>query len=133
MNKDVKEIINNVSKYLDLKRECIEKQYENLYDVVDLFVSEVIELKNVVIDLCSFIDAGKRQTNLTDNQISLEVIKHEEENLVNEIADVLLTTVRLIKEFNLEEALAEMVQYKYERQVGRELKRFKNVKNELLK
>lgn len=133
MYKNFDDIINNLFKYLELKKECIEKQYENLYDVVDLFASEVIELKNVVIDLCSFIDAGKRQTNLNDNKISLEVIKHEEENLVNEIADVLLTSVRLIYEFNLQEALSEMIEYKYERQVGRELKRIKNVKNELLK
>ena len=126
MDNNIKNIIKNVMNYLDLKRECIEKQYENLYDVVDLFASEVVELKNVVIDLCSFIDLGKRQTNLTDNQITLEVIKHEEENLVNEIADVLLTSARLIYEFNLQEALSEMIQYKYERQVGRELKRFKN-------
>lgn len=133
MDKNFDDIINNLFKYLELKKECIEKQYENLYDVVDLFASEVIELKNVTIDLCSFIDAGKRQTNLTDNQITLEVIKHEEENLVNELADVLLTASRLIYEFNLQEALSEMIEYKYERQVGRELNRFKNVKNELLK
>lgn len=133
MDNNIKNIIKNVMNYLELKKECIEKQYENLYDVVDLFASEVIELKNVAIDLCSFIDAGKRQTNLTENQISLEVIKHEEENLVNEIADVLLTSVRLIYEFNLQEALSEMIEYKYERQVGRELNRFKNNKNELLK
>ena len=126
MDKNFVDIINNLFKYLELKKECVEKQYENLYDVVDLFVSEVVELKNVAIDLCSFIDAGKRQTNLTDNQISLEVIKHEEENLVNEIADVLLTSARLIYEFNLQEALSEMIEYKYERQVGRELKRFKS-------
>lgn len=133
MDNNIKNIIKNVMNYLDLKRECIEKQYENLYDVVDLFASEVVELKNVVIDLCSFIDAGKRQTNLTDNQITLEVIKHEEENLVNELADVLLTASRLIQEFELEEPLAEMIEYKYERQKSRELNRFKNVKNELLK
>ena len=133
MDNNIKNIIKNVMNYLDLKRECLEKQYENLYDVVDLFTSEVIELKDVAIDLIDIMDAGKQQTNLTDNQIALEVIKHEEENLVNELADVILTSVRLIHEFNLQEALSEMIEYKYERQVGRGLKRIKNVKNELLK
>ena len=57
----------------------------------------------------------------------------EEEELLNEIADVLFTTARLIKEFKLEEPLIEMMEYKYHRQLVRELKRFKNNKNELLK
>ena len=133
MDKNFVDIINNLFKYLELKRECIDKHYENLWDVIRIFTQEVGELKNVSIDLCTFIDAGKQQTNLTDNQIALEVIRHEEENLLNELADVLLTASRLVYEFNLQEALSEMIEYKYERQKSRELKRFENTKNELLK
>ena len=57
------------------------------------------------------------------------MVLEEEENLVNEIADVILTTARLIKEFKLEEPLTEMMEYKYHRQCIREEKK----KNEGLK
>ena len=126
MNKNFVDIINNLFKYLDLKRECIDKQYENLNDVLTIFTQEVRELNEVTNDLCDFIDIGKQQTKFTENQIAKEIINTYEENLVNELADVLLTASRLIQEFELEEPLAEMIEYKYERQKSRELKRFNN-------
>ena len=126
MNKNFVDIINNLFKYLDLKRECIDKQYENLNDVLTIFTQEVRELNEVTNDLCDFIDIGKQQTKFTENQIAKEIINTYEENLVNELADVLLTASRLIQEFELEEPLAEMIEYKYERQKSRELKRFSN-------
>ena len=129
MSNECKIIMSLLEDYIKLKDDYKEYNKENLYDVVELFASEVIELKDVVIDLCSFMGAGKQQTNLTDNKIALEVIKHEEENLLNEIVDVLLTTARLIKEFKLVEPLTEMIEYKYHRQLTREEK----IKNELLK
>lgn len=133
MDNNIKNIIKNVINYLDLKRECIDNHYENLCDVIRIFSQEVGELNEVTNDLCAFIDIGKQQTKFTENQIAKEIINTYEEHLVNELADVILTSARLIYEFNLQEALSEMIEYKYERQVGRELKRIKNVKNELLK
>ena len=127
MSKDIKEIINNVNNYLTLKKECMDRKLESLYDVITIFRGEVQELE----DVCYNIEI-KIVVPESDNNCK-EVVGFYEENLVNELADVLLTASRLIYEFNLQEALSEMIEYKYERQVGRELNRFKNVKNELLK
>ena len=127
MSKDIKEIINNVNNYLTLKKECMDRKLESLYDVITIFRGEVQELEDVCYNIEIKIDVPESDNNCK------EVVGFYEENLVNELADVLLTASRLIYEFNLQEALSEMIEYKYERQVGRELNRFKNVKNELLK
>lgn len=121
------EIKKTVLNYLCLKKECMDRGYENLFDVIDIFTTEVIELKEV----CYYIDEaiGNQQNNMTCKA----VISCYEEYLLNELADVLLTASRLIQEFELEEAFTEMLQYKYERQVGRELKRFKINGNEEVK
>ena len=132
MSKDIKEIINNVNNYLELKKECIDKQYENLYDVITLFINEVYELNDIICSLEKSLNKFDI-TELIENKCSKSIINTYEEYLVNEIADVILTSARLIYEFNLQEALSEMIEYKYERQKSRELKRFKNVENELLK
>ena len=126
------EIKNTVINYLCLKKECMDRGFENKLDVFDLFMNEVIELNEIVKDVNISI-ANKLESDLTDNQIVEESINFHEEILLNEIVDVLLTASRLIQEFELEEPLSEMIEYKFERQVGRELNRFKNNKNELLK
>lgn len=122
-------IKNTVLNYLCLKKECIDNGFENKLDVFDLFMNEVMELNESVKDINISI-ANKLDTDLTDNQIAKETINFHEEQLLNEMADVLLTASRLIQEFELEEPFVEMLQFKYERQVGRELKRFKNNDNE---
>lgn len=127
MDKNFVDIINNLFKYLDLKRECIDKQYENLYDVITIFINEVYELNDIICSLEKSLNKFDL-TELIENKCSKSIINTYEECLVNEIADVLLTSARLIYEFNLQEALSEMIEYKYERQVGREEKR--NKRNE---
>lgn len=116
---DRKNIVKTVYNYLCLKKECMDRGYEDLFDVIDIFTTEVIELKEV----CYCIDEaiGNQQNNMTCKT----VISCYEEFLLNELADVLLTASRLISEFGLEEPFAEMVEYKYERQVYRELARYK--------
>ena len=126
------EIWNFITCYLKLKDDYKEYHKENLYDVFNLFQAELFELCDVVYDVDKKIDKICLQGYTDGNEI-MEIIEENEENLVNEIADVLLTTARLIKTFNLEEPLSEMMEYKYHRQLVRELKRIKNVKNELLK
>lgn len=120
---DRKNIVKTVNNYLCLKKDCIDLGFENKLDVFDLFMNEVMELdevvKNINISIANILDM-----DLTDDQVAEEVITFHEENLLNELADVLLTGARIIQEFNLEEPFAEMVQYKYERQVSRELARF---------
>lgn len=120
MSKDIKEIINNVNNYLTLKKECMDRKLESLYDVITIFRGEVQELEDVCYNIEMKIDVPESDNNCK------EVIGFYEEPLLNEIADVLLTTARLIKTFNLEEPLIEMIEYKYERQKSRELKRFNN-------
>ena len=132
MDNNIKNIIKNVMNYLELKKECIDKQYENLYDVITLFINEVYELNDIICSLEKSLNKFDL-TELIENKCSKSIINTYEEYLVNEITDVLLTSARLIYEFNLQEPLSEMIEYKYERQKSRELKRFKNVKNELLK
>ena len=123
------EIFGLIQCYLKLKDDYKEYNKENLYDVVDLFTKEVIELKDEAIDISCSISDFVEETKLSENKISRELINIYEENLLNEIADVLLTTARLIKEFKLVEPLTEMIEYKYHRQLTREEK----IKNELLK
>ena len=119
------EIINFINCYLKLKDDYKEFNKENLYDVFTIFANEVFELDYIVskmdYKINMSIEGFTPPVNITVNEMNFE-----EEELLNEIADVLLTTARLIKTFKLEEALNEMIEYKYERQVGRELKRFKN-------
>lgn len=118
------EIINFINCYLKLKDDYKEYHKENLYDVFTIFTNEVYELDEIVsqIDYMINVPVGEytHPSNITVNEINMN-----EEQLLNEIADVILTTARLIKEFKLEEPLTEMLEYKYERQVSRELKRFK--------
>ena len=132
MDNNIKNIIKNVMNYLELKKECTNKQYENLYDVFTIFSNEIFELTDVVSEMDFKINRLLHEFTFPICA-SKDIMEEQEENLVNEIADVILTTARLIKEFKLEEPLAEMMEYKYERQKSRELKRFKNDKNELLK
>lgn len=125
-------IIYIIKEYLGIKEHYKEYNKENLYNVFTIFANEVFELDNIVskVDykINRLVEEFNPPVNITVNEINLY-----EEELLNEIADVLLTTARLIKEFKLEEALSEMIEYKYERQKSRELNRFKNAKNELLK
>ena len=132
MDKNFVDIIKNVMNYLDLKRECTEKHYETLCDVIYIFNNELVELTEVTNHMNIYMNELNLE-KCDENIIGKTVIDCYEENLVNEIADVLLTSARLIYEFNLQEALSEMIEYKYERQKSRELNRFKNNKNELLK
>ena len=126
------EIINFINCYLKLKEDYKEYNKENLYDVFTIFMNEVFELNDIICHVENKID--QMCIHGCPEEYTVKQIMYEnEENLLNEIADVLLTTARLIKEFNLQEALSEMIEYKYERQKSRELKRFKNNKNELLK
>lgn len=121
MNNEIK---NTVLNYLCLKKECKDRGFEDLYDVIDIFICEVIELN----DICYYLE--KALGDREDNMNCKVVTSCYEEFLLNEMADVLLTASRLIQEFGMEEAFTEMLQYKYERQVGREIKRFKNNGNE---
>lgn len=125
-------IKNTVLNYLCLKKECMDRGFEDKLDVFDLFYSEIHELTDIVHDINGLVSTGL-QKNITKNQNIVNAINFYEELLLNELADVLLTASRLIQEFELEEPFAEMLEYKYERQVYREVKRYKIVKNELLK
>ena len=113
------EIINFINCYLKLKDDYKEYNKENLYDVFTIFANEVFELDDIVSSLDyyinSLIEEGNAPVSTTIAKINIL-----EENLLNEIADVLFTTVRLIKEFKLEEPLSEMMEYKYHRQLVRE-------------
>lgn len=134
MNKEFKNIVSVIDNYLTLKDNYKEYNQENLYDVFEIFSNELFELSEIVYKIDKVLDKIIRdELRYIDDSVIKEIINKEEENLVNEIADVLLTSARLIHEFNLQEALSEMIEYKYERQKSRELKRFKNTKNELLK
>ena len=125
-------IIYYIKEYLGMKEHYKEFNKENLYDVFTIFANEVFELDYIVskmdYKINMSIEGFTPPVNITANEMNFE-----EEELLNEIADVLFTTARLIKEFKLEEPLIEMMEYKYHRQLVRELKRFKNNKNELLK
>ena len=115
------EIISLLKSYLKLKDDYKEFNKENLYDVFTIFANEVFELDYIVskmdYKINMSIEGFTPPVNITVNEMNFE-----EEELLNEIADVLLTTARLIKEFKLEEPLTEMLQYKYYRQAIREEK-----------
>lgn len=114
--------INNLIKeYIGIKEYFKDYHKENLFDVFTIFADEVYELYDVVGDIEykteSMIEKGFSPIPIIDN-----IINDNEEKLLNEIADVLLTTARLIKEFKLEEPLEEMMSFKYHRQLLREEK-----------
>ena len=122
------EIMCFIDCYLKLKDDYKEYNKENIFNVFNIFTDEVYELKNIVSEIdgdnfISIID-GDSPVNSIISKINIY-----EEELLNEIADVLFTTARLIKEFNLQEPLIEMMEYKYHRQLIREEKK----KNEGLK
>ena len=121
------EIINSINCYLKLKEDYKECNKENLYDVFEIFSNEIFELSEIVYKIDKVLDKIIRdELRYVDDSDVKEIINKEEEDLLNELADVLLTTSRLVYEFNLQEALSEMIEYKYERQKSRELKRFNN-------
>ena len=126
------EIISYIDCYLKLKEDYKDYNKENLYDIFTIFSNEVFELTDIVSEIDYKINS-KIEEDYSDVFTTINMLDEKEENLLNEIADVLLTTARLIKTFNLEEPLIEMMEYKYHRQLVRELNRFKNNKNELLK
>ena len=129
MSNECKIIMTLLEDYIKLKEDYKEYNNENLYDVFEIFSNELFELSEIAYKIDKDLDNIIRYEFrcIDDNDVK-ETINESEEKLINEIADVLLTTARLIKTFNLEEPLIEMMEYKYERQVGRELKRIKNVK-----
>ena len=122
MNKNIIDIINN---YIYLKKECIYAGYENLYDVITIFINEVCELNDISCKIEKTMD-NIELSCLNNNNFCKDLMDCYEEELINEIADVLLTCGRLIHEFGLYDAIEEMIEYKYERQKSRELKRIKN-------
>lgn len=132
MGNECKIIMSLLEDYIKLKDDYKEYNKEDLFDIFSIFESEVFELKDIVCDISSKINKLIIH-DFPEVYSTKKLINMNEEQLLNEIADVLLTTARLIKTFNLEEPLIEMMEYKYHRQLVRELKRIKNVKNELLK
>ena len=128
MSNECKIIMSLLEDYIKLKEDYKEYNKENLFNVFNIFTDEVYELKNIVSEIdgdnfISIIDGGSPVDTI------ISKINIYEEELLNEIADVILTTARLIKEFKLVEPLTEMIEYKYHRQLTREEK----IKNELLK
>lgn len=132
------EIMSLINNYLKLKDDYKEFNKENLYDVFNLFVNEVFELDDIVseldYDIITVIEENDKPIDTINPKNYLinptkNLMEKREEELLNEIADVLLTTARLIKEFNLTEPLIEMIGFKYYRQLVRE----ENNKNEGLK
>lgn len=116
------EIFNFINCYLKLKDDYKEYNKENLYDVFTIFANEVFEIDDIVSKIDYKIDRAINGGIPPVDSTIIELNLFEEE-LLNEIADVLLTTARLIKEFKLEEPLAEMMEYKYHRQLVREEKK----------
>lgn len=130
MSNECKIIMSLLEDYIKLKEDYKEYNQENLYDVFEIFSNELFELSEIDYKIDKVLDKIIREElRYIDDSDIKEIINKEEENLINEIADVLLTTARLIKTFNLEEPLIEMIGYKYYRQAIREEK----IKNELLK
>ena len=121
-------IIYYIKEYLGMKEQYKEYNKENLYDIFTLFSNEVFELNDIVSEMDFKIISVIEENIIPIDTIkpTKDIMKQREEHLLNEIADVLLTTARLIKEFKLEEPLIEMMEYKYHRQLVRELKRFNN-------
>ena len=122
------EIFNFINCYLKLKDDYKEYNKENLYDVFTIFFNEVFELTDIVNEIDYKINI-KSEEDYSYISNTVNMIFNKEEELLNEIADVILTTARLIKEFKLIEPLTEMLEYKYHRQLTREEK----LKNERLK
>lgn len=122
MNSNLKEIIQGILGYIDLKDKYKDYHKENLNDVFFIFANEVYELNDIVSAMDYKIDSLIEENNLP-NKFTKNIILDYEEHLLNEIADVIFTTARLIKEFKLEEPLLEMMEYKYHRQLVREEKK----------
>ena len=114
-------IISLIKCYLELKDDYKEYNKENLYDVFTIFFDEVFELTDIVNEIDYKINI-KSEEDYSYISNTVNMIFNKEEELLNEIADVLLTTARLIKEFKLEEPLTEMLEYKVNRQIIREEK-----------
>lgn len=113
------EIMNLINNYLKLKDDYKKFNKENLSDVFFIFANEVYELYDVVSAMDYKIDSLIEEYD-SPNKLTKHIVLDYEECLLNEIADVLLTTARIIKEFNLTEPLIEMIGYKYFRQCNRE-------------
>lgn len=128
MSNECKIIMSLLEDYIKLKEHYKEYNKEDLFDIFSIFESEVFELNDIVCDISSKINKLIIH-DFPEVYSTKKLINMKEEELLNEIADVLLTTARLIKEFKLVEPLTEMIEYKYHRQLTREEK----IKNELLK
>ena len=126
MSNECKIIMSLLEDYIKLKDDYKEYNKEDLFDIFSIFESEVFELKDIVCDISSKINKLIIH-DFPEVYSTKKLINMKEEDLLNEIADVLLTTARLIKTFNLEEPLIEMIGYKYYRQAIREEK-IKNYK-----
>ena len=122
------DIIYLLKEYVAMKNHYKEYNKENLFDVYYIFENEVAELNDIINIITTKINRMVLR-GYEEEESSIAMVLEEEENLVNEIADVIFTTARLIKEFKLEEPLIEMMAYKYHRQLIRE----ENNKNERLK
>ena len=125
MSNECKIIMSLLKDYIKLKEDYKEYNKEDLFDIFSIFESEVFELNDIVCDISSKINKLMMH-DFPEVYSTKKLINMKEEELLNEIADVILTSARLIYEFNLQEALSEMIEYKYERQKSRELKRFNN-------
>lgn len=121
MSNECKIIMSLLEDYIKLKDDYKEYNKENLYDIFTIFSNEVFELTDIVSEIDYKINS-KIEEDYSDVFSTINMLDEKEENLLNEIADVLLTTARLIKTFNLEEPLIEMIGYKYYRQAIREEK-----------
>lgn len=121
MSNECKIIMSLLEDYIKLKDDYKEYNKENLYDIFTIFSNEVFELTDIVSEIDYKINS-KIEEDYSDVFTTINMLDEKEENLLNEIADVLLTTARLIKTFNLEEPLIEMIGYKYYRQAIREEK-----------
>lgn len=121
MSNECKIIMSLLEDYIKLKEDYKEYNNENLYDVFNIFRDEIFELTDVVSEMDFKINRLLHEFTFPICA-SKDIMEEQEENLLNEIADVLLTTARLIKTFNLEEPLIEMIGYKYYRQAIREEK-----------
>ena len=126
MSNECKIIMSLLEDYIKLKDDYKEYNKENLFNVFVIFNNEINELADISsfinLEINSMKNEGYSYISSTKKKIT-----EQEEELLNEIADVLLTTARLIKTFNLEEPLIEMIGYKYYRQAIREEK-IKNYK-----
>lgn len=121
MNNYITEIMNIIKRYLTLKEDYKDYHKENLKDVFFIFANEVYELYDVVSAMDYKIDSLIEEYDLP-NKFTKHIVLDYEECLLDEVADVIFTTARLIKELNLEEPLIEMLEYKYHRQLIREEK-----------